>query len=100
MKPARHNFAKPSKLASELEERLRAWVKMAGIMAPKKWAKLLPFELSVSAGPLDTVHPQDALAHLPDPPVAYRITLQEHISTLLIFPRPLVLSLLAGILGD
>src|SRR5213592_2454850 len=100
MKPDKHDFAKPSEMAGELEQRLSAWFKMAGVMAPKKWASLMPFQLGLSAGGLDTIHPQDALSHLPAAPVAYRVMLQENVATLLVFPRTLASSLLAGMLGD
>ena len=99
MKLERHNFSKPSKLAGDLEQRLLAWFNVAVVMAPKKWAKDLPFPLGVTCGSLDTVRPAEVLPQLPDETVAFIVTLGPAM-TLFTFPRSLVLAVVAGLLGD
>jgi flagellar motor switch protein FliM len=100
MKLERHNFNKLSKLPSELERRLLEWFEVAMAMAAKKWAKVMPFELVMVSGPIDTVRPADALAQLLENPVAYRIALHPDQVTLFITSRPLVQAVVAGLLGD
>lgn len=100
MKADRYNFMKPLKLAAELEQRLIAWFKVAVVMAPKKWAKVLPFELGMTAGALETVRPAAALAELPETAVTSRIALLPGVTTLLTLPKPVVLAVVAGLLGD
>lgn len=101
MKIEPHNFRKPSRLASDLEEHLAGWLRRACTIAPEKCAKELPFRLDMSLQGLETVHTGDALARFPDATVSYRIALAaEGTNTLLVLPRPLILFLLAGLLGD
>src|SRR5579862_9473546 len=100
MKIERHNFSKPSKLAGDLEQRLLTWFNLANAMAPKKWIKVLPFELSMTCGPMDTLRPADALEQMADGPVVFRLTLPPGVPTLFAFPRQLALALVAGLLGD
>ncbi|HYV36409.1 MAG TPA: FliM/FliN family flagellar motor switch protein [Gemmataceae bacterium] len=95
-----HNFAKPNRLAGDLELRLTAWLKVVSALAPRKWAKVLPFELDMGAGPLTRVVPEEALEQLPETVVAYRIALPPETATLAIFPRITMLTVVAGLLGD
>lgn len=100
MKADRYNFMKPLKLAADLERRLMAWLRVAVVMAPKKWAKVLPFELGLTAAAVDTVRPADALAGLSETVVTCRISFPPEVTTLFTLPRPVVLAVVAGLLGD
>jgi flagellar motor switch protein FliM len=100
MNADRYNFMKPLKLAAELEQRLLAWFKVALVVAPKKWAKVLPFDLGMTAGTVETVRPSDALAGMSEAAVTCRIAFPPEVVTLLTLPRPLVLAVVAGLLGD
>jgi flagellar motor switch protein FliM len=100
MKVERHNFAKLGKLAGDLEQCLTTWLEAAAALASKNWIKVLPFEFKLTCGPLETARPASALAQLPDPAVAYKVALPLATSTLLAVPRPVVLAVVAGLLGD
>jgi flagellar motor switch protein FliM len=100
MKPERYNFGKLGKLAGDLDQRLTTWLKAAAALVSKNIPRVLPFEMSVTCGPLDTARPADALAQLADPTVAYRVVLPGGTVSLLAFPRQVVLAVVAGLLGD
>jgi flagellar motor switch protein FliM len=94
-----YNFHKPGRLAGDLEHRLMAWLGDACSMAPDKWSEHFPFPIELTVRALRTERPQEALAQLPESVVAYRAMLGA-MATLVVLPRPLVLALVAGILGD
>jgi flagellar motor switch protein FliM len=96
-----YNFTKPGRLASDLEQRLGVWLRGTCSLAPKKWAKQLPYKVEMAFQEVDSLRPPDALARLPEAAVGYRVNfLPGGTPTLLSLPRPLVLALVAGMLGD
>jgi flagellar motor switch protein FliM len=99
MSAARYDFARPGKLAGELEQRLTAWLKAAAALAGRKWPRALPFAATLAPAGIQTARPRAALAGLPDPCVAYQVRLGAA-ATLLALPRPVIRALVAGLLGD
>lgn len=95
-----HDFRKPSRLASELEEQLVGWLTGSFTVAGEKWAKHLAAPVAHALGGMETVRPVDAMAELTDPIEAYRVDMGTDLPTLMIISRPLVLTLVAGVLGD
>jgi flagellar motor switch protein FliM len=97
----RYDFTRPGRLADDLEKRLGAWLRGACALAGRHWNKVLPSEVTVSLRRAEPLRTADALALLADTMVAYRAGLRgETPVTLLALPRPLVLALVAGLLGD
>lgn len=96
----RHNFGKLGKLTSDLDQRVTAWLKAALALAARNWQKTLPFELALTYAALDIARPGDALEQLPETIVTYRVTLDNGTTTLLCFPRLVVATIVAGLLGD
>src|SRR5579862_2709385 len=96
----RHDFDKPTKLAGDLEQQLVAWFDVALALAARKWSKALPFDLTIQSSSPQTARVAYALARMPDCPVAYKVLMADHSTTLLVFPRRIVLALVAGLLGD
>jgi flagellar motor switch protein FliM len=96
-----YNFRKPGPLATDLENRLAAWLRGACGLAPERWPRHLPIPLETAFRGVDTVRPADGLARLSDTALGYRVTLSAvGMNTLLILPRPLVLALVAAAQGD
>ena len=96
-----YDFRKPARLASELEQRVAAWLRAGCALVPEKWAADLPVRVELCLEGMETARPADALGALPDAAVAYRIGVAAHeMTTLFVVPRPLVLALVGGMLGD
>lgn len=96
-----YDFRKPSRLAADLEQELVAWLTSGCALVPEKWAKHLAMPIEHAVTRIETARPSDALAELSDAVVAYLVAVgPEPINTLLLLPRPLVLALVAGMLGD
>lgn len=88
-------------LASDMEHILARWLRNACALAPKKWAKQVPFPVEMRFQGLEVVRSAEGLAKLPDSAVGFRVAVpSENKSTLLSLPRPLLLSLVAGMLGE
>jgi flagellar motor switch protein FliM len=96
----RYQFGRPGKLAGGVEDQLRRWFKAASALAPAAWEKALPFPVGLSFGGCGLAPAAEALAALPTAAVAYRVLWGQGLTTLLALPRPLVLALVAGLLGD
>lgn len=96
-----YDFRKPARLATEVEQGVAAWLRAGCALVPEKWAKDLPLRVELCFEGLETARPGDALAGLADAEVACRIAMTPaETATLLVMPRPLVLALVAGMLGD
>jgi flagellar motor switch protein FliM len=100
MTPMLFDFRKPSPLASGLEGPLVAWWRAACALVTRKWAKQLPFPAELHFRGFEHLRTPDALSALPEPGVGYPLTLQETSATLLVWPRPLALAVIAGMMGD
>jgi flagellar motor switch protein FliM len=96
-----HDFTKPAPLPVAGRERLVNWTRAALAQQNKAWAKQLPVRLEAELVHWDGLYAQQALAGLPEPCLAYRVTVADgKVSTLLILPRSLMLNLVAALLGD
>lgn len=102
-----YDFCKPERivssdrLASDMERSLESWLRDACALGPKKWARQLPFALEVGFGGIDILRPADGLGPLPDNAVGFRVPIADGDKRcLLALPRPLVIALSAGLLGD
>jgi flagellar motor switch protein FliM len=95
-----HQFGKPAKLAEDLDARLVTWFKAATALAPGFWDKVLPMQVTLQLTGSTLATPAAALASLPSPCVACRVMMESDSTSLIAFPRPLVLALVAGLLGD
>jgi flagellar motor switch protein FliM len=101
MKAKPYDFRKTSSLSGDLEQRFTAWLNVGLAIAAEKWA--IHFETPVThvLGGMDTARPLEAIAQLSDASVGYRVTIgPEELQSLVLIPRPLVLTLAAGVLGD
>ncbi len=96
-----YDFRKPSRLAADLDEQLAAWLTRGLEAATERWGRHLAAAVAHFLGGVDSVRPGDSLAELPDAVVAYRVAIgPESVGTLVAFPRPLVLTLVASMYGD
>jgi flagellar motor switch protein FliM len=96
-----YDFRKPSRLATDLEQQLVAWLTRGCSLVPEKWAKHLAAPIEHAVTRIETARPGDTLAELSDEIVACVVTIgPEPVNTLMVWPRPLVLTLVAGMLGD
>jgi flagellar motor switch protein FliM len=96
-----YNFRKPDRLAGTLEQRLTAWLRAASQLAAVKGARHFPFRIEITPHPLEITSPTEALARLSDALIGYRVALAGQPPTMLfVWPRPLVLALIAGLMGE
>lgn len=96
-----YNFRKPDRPAGSLEQRLGVWLRAAESLATDKGAALLPFRVEMALAGIEVLSPGEALARLPDAVVAYRVAFSgEPAAMLFVWPRPLALALVNGVLGD
>lgn len=96
-----YNFRKPDRLAGTLEQRLTAWLRVAGQLAAVKAARHLPFRIEMAPRGLEIASPSEALARLSDDVIGYRVAFAgEQPSMLFLWPRTLALALVAGLLGE
>ena len=96
-----HDFTKPAPLPAAGRERLVNWTRAALAQQNKAWAKQLPVRLEAELVHWEGLYAQQALAQLPDPCLAYRVTVcDSKLPTLLVLPRGLMLNLVAALLGD
>ncbi len=101
MNPKPHDFRKPAPLAAAGRDRLANWTRLALTQQNKAWAKQLPVRLEAELVHWDGLYAQQALARLPEPCLAYRVTVGDgRLPTLLVLPRGLMLNLVAALLGD
>lgn len=100
MSAPRFDFRTPPPGA--LETHAAGWLTAAAKRAVGPWAALLPFPATVAAGPVEGLTAASAVARLPADAVGFRLAAADtpHDSLLLAVPRPLVLALVAGMMGD
>jgi flagellar motor switch protein FliM len=98
---AAYDFCKPGRLAGNRENRLAGWLRLGCALATRSWAKGLPFQADWTFHGTDTKRAQDTLARLTETAAAFRVSLAGgRVTTLLAMPRPLVLALASGLIGD
>ena len=96
-----YNFRKPDRLAGTLEQRLTAWLRVAGQLATVKATRHFPFRIEMVPHGLEIAPPPDALARLSDDTIGYKVAFAGEPPTMLFaWPRPLALALVAGLLGE
>jgi len=95
-----YNFADPARLPGEQEQRLTAWLRSACALANKGWSKEFLYQVQGRFQGVASARPAEALAALPETVLAYPVAVGERLITLLAFPRPLVLTLVCGLIGD
>jgi flagellar motor switch protein FliM len=84
-----------------LHQRLSVWLRAAGELTAAKGVQHLPFRIEMALQGIETAVPQEALAHLPEAAIGYRIAFAgEPASMLFAWPRPLALALVNGALGE
>ncbi len=99
--PRPYDFRQPSPLADEPRQMLTAWLRAVCALAGRKWAKHLPFAVDLSLRGLEVLRGEDALGRLPDEAVGYRVVAgQGQVTGLVVVPRPVLLALVGGVLGD
>lgn len=100
MTPSAFDFRKPP--PGELGRRARDWLTGACRRAAAPWAKLLPFPAALAVKGVEVVAAGGALAALPEDATAIPLTTADpgDGTALLILRRPLLLALLAGIVGE
>lgn len=96
-----YNFRKPDRLAGTLEHRLSAWLRAACQLAVAKGARHLPFRIEMAPHGLEMAPPAEVLGRLSEAMIAYRVAFAgEPPNMMFVWPRPLALALVAGLLGE
>jgi flagellar motor switch protein FliM len=100
MTPVAFDFRKPP--PGELGRQALGWLTSACRRAAAPWAKLLPYPASLSIGNVEVIAAGVALSALPEDALAVPVTSAEvgDGTALLIFRRPFLLALLAGLVGE
>lgn len=99
MTPKPYNFQKPGPLASALEHQFASWLKTVCALATRQWRKQLPGNIEVQFARSDFERACDALAGIADGAVGFRVTLHERLPTLVVWPRPVMLGIVAALQG-
>jgi flagellar motor switch protein FliM len=95
-----YDFRKPSRLSGDLEQRLGGWLRSICRLIPDHWARHMPFRVEMELQRLEALTAQEALVHLPDALIGYRMVRgAEPAEAFLLLPRPLVLALVAAMVG-
>lgn len=96
-----HDFRKPGRLASSLEQGLRRWLRGTCKLTAERLNRQLPSAVEVADLAVEGLRPLTALSALPDGVQGYRLSLGlEGCEGLVVFSRPLLLALVAGMIGD
>src|SRR5207247_2529730 len=96
-----HNFRRPSRLAIDLEQRLKAWLNNACKLAPQLWTKHLPCSVELALESVEGWRAPDALSQIPETALGFRLSINaDQLKSLIILPRPFALSLVAGAMGE
>lgn len=96
-----YNFRKPDRLAGTLEQRLTAWLRAAGQLASEKGTRLLPFRVEMALRGIEIAPPIEALSRLSEGLLGYRLAFVGELPDMLfVWPRPLALALVEGMLGE
>jgi flagellar motor switch protein FliM len=100
MTPVPFDFRKPP--PGELGRQATGWLTAACRRAGASWARHLPFPATLALGHVEVVGAATALAALPEDALAVPLTAQDPAdgTALLVFRRPVLLTLLAGLVGE
>ncbi len=94
-----YNFQKPGPLASALEHQFAGWLKTACALATRKWRKEMPAGFEILVGASEFERARDTFGGLNEGSFGYRIALHERLTTMVVWPRPLLLGLIAALQG-
>ena len=101
MTSALYDFRHPTPLPGELLGQLDSWLAEVVRRAPKAWGKVLKSPPELQARGCKLVVAGDCAAHIPEGALAFRVALAPGGPlSLLVMPRPLMLLLLGGALGE
>jgi flagellar motor switch protein FliM len=94
------DFRKPP--LGELERQAVEWLKLTCRRSSEVWARLLPFPAQLQPGPVQSLTASAGFAALPSDSIGVPITTTESSdgTLLLALQRPLLLALVAGLLGE
>jgi flagellar motor switch protein FliM len=100
MKVEPYDFRRPARLAGPLQQRLGDWMRNFCTLALARWRQEIPIDLAVNLAEIVTARTITTLGGLNENHTGYALSLADGVPTLLVFPRPLLLSLALGMLGD
>lgn len=95
-----YNFAAPASLGMRVQKELESWMVAFSAQAKRDWASRLPFSVLLELENLRTVRSELALAELPEDVIAAGLVFHQSFSSILVFPRRVLLFLVAGLLGE
>lgn len=100
MTPAAFDFRKPP--PGVLERHVAGWLTLALRRASGTWTRLLPYATDLKVGAVDGVTASAGLAALAEEAIGFPITTSDAVdgTSLLAINRPILLALLAGLLGE
>jgi flagellar motor switch protein FliM len=100
MTPGAFDFRKPP--AGELGRQATGWLTAACRRAAGPWSRLLPYSATLALGTVEVTDAGVALAALPEDAITVPLTTTDAAdgTTLLVLRRPLLLALLAGLVGE
>lgn len=100
MTPDAYDFRKPP--PGELERHMVKWLTLAARQAAGIWARLIPYSTELKAGPVVSVTATQGLNALADDTMGLPFTTADAADgvVLLAIQRPLLLAILAGLLGE
>lgn len=100
MTAAAFDFRRPP--PGDLERHLGGWVAASCRLASAAWPRLLPYPAELKPGPVEAVTAATAAGSFPDDAVGFPLTTPDPAdgTGLLVLRRPLLLALLAGLLGE
>src|SRR5438105_2810882 len=94
------DFSKSERLPGDVTQRFSRWLGSACTIAAKNFARSFPFAVEVRLQATETTLPRELLDRVPETAVGYRLAVsQEKVPALLILPRPLVVAVVAGVVG-
>lgn len=100
MTPGAFDFRKPP--PGEHERQIGKWLTLTARQASGVWARLIPYPTELKPGPVAGISASRGMGQLTDETVGLPITTADSAdgALLLAIPKPLLLALLAGLLGE
>src|SRR5687768_11693303 len=101
MHPEPFDFRKPAPLPAAVGAPLADWLAKVCQTACKQWASLFSFAVEMEPAGLEVTAAARALEGVPESAPRFRAALSGTAeASLLVLPRPLLLALLGGLLGE
>jgi flagellar motor switch protein FliM len=95
-----YNFASPQFLRHGAREQILSWLRAASALAQKTWPRHLLAAAEWRVERIDSLPIARALAELPESGLGYRVRIGGELDSLMVLPRPLLLLLVAALMGD